>query len=204
MLHYRYMPQVRFLNLEYIFYKIYSFLGSAFGNGPSGGRTFGQWLSDIIHGLFSTIWFIAILATIVLFCVVVYIKLEIKDIDKKRKAKHDEHFIKPEPKPIGIRNTRWERIVALLGSHNPNDWKVAIIDADNMLDELTQSLGIPGDTLGERLKVANPNRLLVKSAGEAHGIRNRIAHDTTYQLTDRDAILAKNLFEAVFRAAGII
>jgi hypothetical protein len=47
------------------------------------------------------------------------------------------------------------KYLQLLHSPNSNDWRVAIIEADAMLDELVQSYNFPGENLGERLKNAN-------------------------------------------------
>jgi hypothetical protein len=69
-------------------------------------------------------------------------------------------------------------VLQLFASANSNDWRVAIIEADTMLDELVQSYNFAGENLGERLKNANTKIMpTVQSAWEAHKVRNRIAHD---------------------------
>ena len=155
------MYEVRWLNLEYIFYKIYDFFGSIFGSGSGNNgfgigspthRTFWQWLSDTFTGTLSIVWIIAIIAFLIFFCLLIYTRLQMYDQDQIRKKKHDDHFVAPIPKELQAVNPRWEYIEKMFASANPNDWRVAIIEADTMLDELTIAMNIPGDNLGDRLK----------------------------------------------------
>lgn len=96
---------------------------------------------------------------------------------------------------------RFQEVQRLAESTNPNDWRVAIIEADIMLDDLLQSQGYPGDTLGDRLKAVDKADFhTIDAAWEAHKIRNRIAHDgSNHLLNEREVRRVVSLFEAVFR-----
>lgn len=213
-----------FINIEYIFFKIYDFLGSVFGAGSGNngfgydsvtrsgmggflgsGKNFFEWMSGFFGDILSLVIIIATIAFVLLFIFIVYTNLRAKELKEMLSKKYKEHFIKPEPKTTR-KNLRWEKIIQLFESHNQNDWRAAIMDADIMLDELLVSYNFPGENLGERLKNAN-QRLMstTQHAWEAHKIRNRIAHEgPQYVLTDRDAQFARKQFEIVFRDAGII
>ncbi len=80
------------------------------------------------------------------------------------------------------------------------------MDADILLDELLDSLGYRGDTMGDKLKqVERSDFNTIDLAWEAHKIRNRIAHEGSHmQLTDREARRAVNLFEQVFKEFHLI
>lgn len=101
---------------------------------------------------------------------------------------------------------RWKKIMGQSDSTNPSDWRMAIIEADIMLEELLREKGFPGDTLGEMLKGAKPGDFIsIDAAWEAHKIRNKIAHGgNDFQLTDRETRRAIALFEAVFKEFGAI
>jgi hypothetical protein len=218
------VPEVRFINIEYFFYKIYDFLGQVFGNG-SGSNGFGNqtntglfgkssfsgisffdWLSTLFSGVISLVWVFAIIALFVLFGLMVYVYLRKKESEEKHKERYNNHFIKPEPAAMRAKNDRWEQIVLLFDSPNQNDWRAAIMNADAILDELLQSYNFQGENLGERLKNANPRVLpTIQSAWEAHKIRNKIAHEgINFVLTEHEARAAQRHFEFVFRNAGII
>jgi hypothetical protein len=73
---------------------------------------------------------------------------------------------------------RWEAVTSHISSDNPNDWKQAIIDADIILDDILTKMGYQGESVGEKLKRADPGDFRsIRDAWDAHMVRNRIAHD---------------------------
>lgn len=104
------------------------------------------------------------------------------------------------------RNEKWERVITHLNSTNPSDWRLAIIEADIMLDELLRAQGYHGDSIGEMLKgVEKSDMLSLDAAWEAHKVRNQIAHGGgDYLLNERDAKRTVALFEAVFKEFKVI
>lgn len=92
--------------------------------------------------------------------------------------------------------SRWEKILSLIKSENENDWRAAIIDADNLLEEALEDNGFLGTTVGERLKNANFDT--VQRAWAGHKVRNAIAHDPNFTLTHREAKIAVANFGQVF------
>jgi hypothetical protein len=102
-------------------------------------------------------------------------------------------------------NERWQKVKALSLSENSSDWRLAIIEADVMLDELLRSLALHGDTVGDMLKSAEGTIINTDAAWEAHKVRNRIAHSGAgFELTDRQVRHTIALFETVFKEAGVI
>ncbi|MFH1473088.1 MAG: hypothetical protein ABIF06_01585 [bacterium] len=104
------------------------------------------------------------------------------------------------------KNNRWERIKMLTNSTNESDWRLAIIEADGMLDELLRSAGYHGESTGEMLKaVEKSDFLAIESAWEGHKMRNKIAHSAgSFQLNEREAKQTIAHFEAVFKEFEII
>lgn len=90
---------------------------------------------------------------------------------------------------IANKNERWEHVESLVSSDNPGDWRVAIIEADIMLDELISSMGYDGETLGDKLKrIEKSDMTTLDVAWEAHKVRNKIAHSgSDFILTSREA-----------------
>lgn len=186
---------------------IIDFFRNQFGSGSSfSQQSFGGWFGDFLGNTLSIVWVLVIIFFIILFCMVVYTKLRMYELDQEHKARYGGHFIKPQPKATQAKNPRWEHIESLFASTSENDWRVAIIEADTMLDELVTSLGFPGENLGERMKNANVSRFpTIQSAWEAHIVRNKIAHQgINYHLSEREATITKKHFEFVFRDMGII
>lgn len=74
-------------------------------------------------------------------------------------------------------------------SDNPNDWKLAIIEADIELEKVLAEKGYVGATIGEKLKGASSNGFqTLDDAWEAHKVRNKIAHQS-----GEDFVLTKKL-----------
>ena len=104
------------------------------------------------------------------------------------------------------KNKKWEKIVAYANSGNHADWRLAIIEADVMLEELLQTAGYLGGSVGEMLKSVDKNEFSsVDAAWEAHKVRNSVAHSSGgFQLNERETKRVIALFEQVFKEFGVI
>lgn len=96
--------------------------------------------------------------------------------------------------------SRFEDIKKHIDSDNPNDWKLAIIEADIELERMLEAAGYPGATIGEKLKRANQDTFTtLRSAWDAHMVRNKIAHQgADFVLTKRLAQETIMHFQKVF------
>ncbi len=104
------------------------------------------------------------------------------------------------------KKTRWEKILEDAHSDNPADWKLAILEADAMLDDVLRGAGYAGDSVGEMLKTANKEDFVtLDQAWEAHKIRNRIAHSGQgFEIDRRETKRVIALFEIVFKEFRVI
>ncbi|HEV7424486.1 MAG TPA: hypothetical protein VGO21_04860 [Candidatus Paceibacterota bacterium] len=103
-------------------------------------------------------------------------------------------------------NPRWIKTLAYLFSQHASDWKLAVIEADAMLEDLMVQLGFKGETLGDKLKSADQeNFRSLTSAWEVHTIRNRIAHEgLNFELSQHEAKRIIAIYEQIFREYGYI
>ncbi len=99
------------------------------------------------------------------------------------------------------KNERWEQVQKHINSTSQGDWRLAIIEADLILEEMLRAQGYHGDSIGEMLKsVERADMTTLDFAWEAHKTRNDIVHDgSSYLLNERDAKRIISLYEAVFR-----
>lgn len=108
----------------------------------------------------------------------------------------------PLPDPMeAYTNKKWERVIDHINSPHDSDWKLAILEADIMLDELLNKMNYKGETMGEKLKqVERSDFTTIDLAWEGHKVRNAVAHEgSEYQITQREAERIIKLYEAVFR-----
>ncbi|MCK5059642.1 MAG: hypothetical protein KAR00_00635 [Candidatus Pacebacteria bacterium] len=99
-----------------------------------------------------------------------------------------------------VENKKWEKVLARVESSNPSDWKVAILEADIMLEEILEKMGYHGDTMSDRLKqVEKSDFTTIDLAWEAHKIRNAIAHEGgDFLLNERETRRVIDLYRQVF------
>ena len=168
--------------------------------------SFMSWLWEIWHAWKGISVVVAILCAV--WWLYSYLKLEQikKDEEKifgREKGDPDiEEIFAPKP----LKNEKWVKVLEHMNSTNSADWRLAIIEADIMLDETLRAKGYPGDGVGEMLKSVGPNDLTtLDAAWEAHKVRNRIAHSgSDFQLNERETKRVISLFEAVFKELGVI
>ena len=127
-----------------------------------------------------------------------------------------EEIVHEENKKLGLtmtwetdkkqKNERWQRVEQHMTSQNPSDWKIAILEADNMLDEVTKRLGFSGSTLGERLRVIPHAEFpYLEEAWQAHKFRNALAHKgTDFPLAQTDAERIINIYYRIFSGLGYL
>lgn len=98
-------------------------------------------------------------------------------------------------------NKRWQKVLSYLESTSMSDWKLAIMEADIILEEMVDKIGYKGESLGEKLKIVEKSDFTtIDKAWEAHKIRNTIAHEgADFLITQREAQRVVGLFEEVFR-----
>ncbi len=106
----------------------------------------------------------------------------------------------------GSKNPHWGQTLTYLFSQHASDWKLAIIEADTMLEGLLTQLGFAGESLGDKLKSANQQNFReLTTAWEVHTIRNRIAHEgLAFEMTQHEAKRVIALYEQIFHAYGYI
>lgn len=108
----------------------------------------------------------------------------------------------------GHATDRFTELQSHIESSNPNDWKLAIIEADILLDDLLKQHGYAGVSLGDRLKSISPSVLhSLDDAWQAHKVRNQIAHAgadfvLTQKITRETIMMYKRVFEELGAGGG--
>jgi hypothetical protein len=82
--------------------------------------------------------------------------------------------------------------------------KMAIVEADKLLDAVLKSMAMPGTTLGERLKFACYKYPNLKNVWFAHRLRNQLVHETTFEIGDRDARSAVSEYKKALKELKVL
>jgi len=181
------------LNIEYIFLKLYKLL-----TGGSSGL-FGDGVGGFLNTVDSVVTFVLSVVSIFFITVIIYILVRKHEMREKKAVK----LSRPLEADIEIlkKNERWQAVLKHVYSQNSSDWRLAIIEADNILEEMVTKIGYKGENLGEKLKSVEPSDFLtLQDAWEGHKIRNKIAHEgLNFQIDHREAKRVISLFEKVFK-----
>lgn len=185
-----------YINIEFFFDKIANAINPIIAF-ITNARTW-----DII-GLVSVL--ISILAiTIIIFSLVRMYEIQVFD---KEEIEHEiNHALAKDKEMERNMNPRWKYILTLIESPNENDWRMSIIEADNLLEESFRDRGLVGDTLSELLEEARNNGYRnVQNAWDAHLIRNKIAHEgQNFPITQIEGRRVIKLYQNMFEELEVI
>ena len=105
-------------------------------------------------------------------------------------------FLRFKPYAILRVSKKWKKIRQRLEQGTESEAKLAIIEADDLLNEILKRMGYSGETLGEKLKQVKkailPN---LDEVFQVHKIKSDIVYDPTYRLNLDEAKRAISIYE---------
>jgi len=92
-------------------------------------------------------------------------------------------FLTFKPYGVGRAKRVWKKILERMEKGVESEVKLAVIEAEDLLDDILKKLGYKGESFGERIKEM-PRNLMpnIDDLQEAHKIHNNIIHDPNYRL----------------------
>lgn len=145
--------------------------------------------------------FITLVSSLPFFAVAVYCAIRIVQIRRQEELgfRAAQQTVKAEDIPKT--QLRWNRVLDQINADTPESWRLAVLEADIMLNELLDIQGYKGETMAEKMKqVDRATFNSIDLAWEAHKIRNRIAHEgSEHVLSAREARRVVALYEKVFK-----
>lgn len=100
---------------------------------------------------------------------------------------------------------KWKDITNKAVSHIESDRKIAVIEADKLIDELIKRIGFKGKDMGDRLKQINPNQISnINDIWQAHKIRNNLVHDAYFKLAENDTNYVMRVYENTLKELDIL
>lgn len=185
-----------YLNIEYIFSKIVEYAKPVIAV-----------LSD--PHTWSTVGVISVILTIIFLFIIIFSLVRMVEIQiyDKKEIEHEIHnaLLKEKERERNA-NPRWHYILTLVESPNDSDWRVAIIEADSMMEEALKDSGLSGTNVSELLEGAKGSGYRsIQDAWDAHLIRNKIAHDgSDFPLSQVEARRVIKMFQNFFEEMNII
>jgi hypothetical protein len=185
-----------YLNIEYFFDKIANSIGPIYDfiTNPQTWQNIG-----IISACISILCLVIIIFSLVRM-------YEIQVFDKEEIEHEINHALAQDKERDMNLNPKWKYILTLTESPNESDWRVAIMEADSLLEESFKERGLIGNTMAELLEEGKLNGYSnMQSAWDAHLIRNKIAHEgLDYPITQIESRRVIKLYQNVFEGLGVI
>ena len=139
-------------------------------------------------------YIVQFLFAIILLIVIIFIIYKVKKFLRPKDEIVDREMVK----------RKWQEIEQLLEQNTENSYKLAIMEADKLLDYALKAKMLPGNDLGGRLKVACARNPKLKSVWPAHIARNKIVHDPHYIITKNTAYNAIKRFKYALNILGVL
>jgi hypothetical protein len=100
--------------------------------------------------------------------------------------------------------THWEESVTAK-RYDEASWPIVVSEADKLVDQTLIALQIPGMTMGERMKAAQPRfqEATYNQLWEAHRLRNKLAHEIDVKLLRADVDFAVHAFHRALFELGV-
>ena len=99
----------------------------------------------------------------------------------------------------------WRHVSDHFSAGDENSLRIAIIEADKLLDDTLRIAGFRGENLGERLKKVSSNDLSnLNEVWEAHKLRNRIVHETDFRMNRATAERVLTIYSHALHELGIL
>jgi hypothetical protein len=181
------MDKLTFINLEYFYLKILECITGACRVNAVG-----------IVEFLERLRLIALILVLLFLVGIIYSLIRIHQI-RKEEAEELGNIIVAKG-TAEKKKEKWNQLVDLVSSENQSDWRLAIIEADTMLDDMLIVMGYKGDGIGEKLKqIERSDFNTLDQAWEAHKVRNNIAHaGSDFVLTQREVRRVIDLYKQVF------
>ena len=91
-----------------------------------------------------------------------------------------------------------------LTKENELSFNAAVVEADKLLDKALMEMGLPGKTMGERMKAAQNKFSSNNSVWYAHKMRNQIAHERNFKVDYNKAAHALKAYRQALKDLGAI
>lgn len=164
-----------------------------------GGESFSIWVNIVLPIL----EVLSVLVTLALAVGIIYVIIKSQMIPQKAQMYADLiSFSNLDEKRI---IKAWRQIEMRIVHQQEADLKLAVIEADKLLDEVLKVAGYQGETMADRMKNLTPANLSnIEQAWRAHKVRNRIVHEPDFEITTQEALELVDIYRKALQEFGLI
>ena len=105
---------------------------------------------------------------------------------------------------VEVYQAKFLKIENGLNKNNAATFMKTVIDGDKLLDKAMMEMGVPGKTMGDRLKHSKDKFTDINAVWRAHKLRNALAHEDDLEITYRQAMTALLIYKQALKDIGAI
>jgi len=148
-----------------------------------------KWLSAILSVVFGGL------------VILLIIKLQIIDGFFKTAG----NFLLTQAFPKRHLNKSWQKILTRLNKSDEANIRLALIEADNLFDELLKQMRIPGESMADRLRYVDSSQIPnIDEIWRAHKLRNVLVHNHEYPITKNEMEFGVYAYEKALKDLDFI
>lgn len=99
----------------------------------------------------------------------------------------------------------WRQIKKRLESQDQNDWRLAVLEADHLLNQILKMSGYLGIRLEEKLEIITSAQLAnIEDVKRAHSVRDKIAQDPAFEISQKEAKEIVDVYRQSFKELNLI
>ncbi len=100
---------------------------------------------------------------------------------------------------------RWQSVIKRVNLASPESMRLAIIEADGVVDAILKDIGISGEHMADRLMRIAPESLLsLNRLWRAHRLRNELVHTPGFAISAEEAKKTIDDYESFLKEIGIL
>ncbi len=114
--------------------------------------------------------------------------------------KNAGNFLLTQAFPKRHLNKSWQKILTRLNKSDEANLRLALIEADNLFDELLKQMRLPGESMADRLKYIDSSQVSnIDEIWRAHKLRNVLVHNHEYQITRNEMEFGVKAYEKALK-----
>ncbi len=102
-------------------------------------------------------------------------------------------------------NKSWQKILFRMQKNDEANLRLALIEADNIFDDLLKQMHLPGESMADRLKYIDSSQVSnIDEIWRAHKLRNAIVHNHEYPITKNEIEFGVSAYQRALKELEFI
>jgi len=145
---------------------------------PAAQQFFDNWQSKVF-----LLKILSVVISLVFLGIIIWLAMKVREniANTREKLFQSSDLLEKMKEEV---STKWQSVLKKIEGADENSWKMAVVEADSVFDDLLKKMGYEGEDMADRLKQISPAEIPnLSEIWQAHKIRNRIVHEPDFRLT---------------------